>query len=171
MPCRPDWSFKTKREYHSCNPRERRKDARTRWKEGMGRRGEGVAAPARAASLEGAQEGDELILLRGAQTVEVVRHGLSFVAVTLNGVKESDSTAVVQQLRARTHPPKRRRAHFMGCFLAAGLHDAVPSADVMKQEVAVGMNDLVAEGIGHDEGARGDSRSRWRRCDRRDMTN
>jgi len=39
-----------------------------------------------------------LILLGGAQAVEVVRHGLSFIAVTLDAVKEGAGPAVVQQL-------------------------------------------------------------------------
>src|SRR6266849_3099760 len=100
----------------------------------MGRRSEDAASPARAAALQGTQEGDELILLGGAQAVEVVRHGLSFIAVTLDAVKEGAGPAVVQQLRARAHSPKRRRAHFVGGFLAAGLNDAVPGADIMHRK-------------------------------------
>src|SRR5690242_18033414 len=95
----------------------------------IGRRSKGVVSPARAAALEGTQEGDQLVLLRGTQAVEVIRHGLSFIAVTLNGVKEGDGAAVMQQLRARAYSPKRRRAHFLGGFLSAGLHDAVAGAD------------------------------------------
>ena len=86
-----------------------------------------------------------MILLRGAQTVEIVRHRLGFIAVTLDGVKERAGPAVVQQLRARAHSPKRRRAHFVGGFLAAVLHDAVTGADVMEQEVAEGVDDFVAQ--------------------------
>src|SRR5712692_5776830 len=108
----------------------------------MGQRGEENTPPARAAPLERAQEGDELVLLGSGEVVEVVGHGLCFVAVPLNGVKEGVGAGVVQQLGARAHSPKRRRAQFCGCFLTAGLHDAVTRADVMQQKVAVRMNDL-----------------------------
>ena len=91
----------------------------------LGRRSKGVVSAARAATLEGKQEGSELILLRGGQVVEIIAHGLSLVTVTLNGVEESDRTTVMQQLRTRADAPKRRRAHFLGGFLSTGLHDAV----------------------------------------------
>src|SRR5438105_1706490 len=124
-----------------------------------------------AAALKGTQEGDQLILLRGAQVVEVVEHRLSFVAVPLNGVVESDGAAVVEQLRARADSPKRRRTHFLGCFLAAGLHDPVTSTNVVQQEVAVGMNDLAAQRRWNGERACGNRGSRRRSGYRRDMAN
>jgi hypothetical protein len=40
--------------------------------------------------------------------------------MTLNGVKEGDGAAVVQQFRARANTPERRSAHFLSGFLAAG---------------------------------------------------
>jgi len=78
-----------------------------------------------------------LILLRGAQPVEIVGHRLGFVVMTLNGVKEGDGTAAVQQFRARANTPERRSAHFCGGFLAAGLSNSVAGTDVVQQEVAV----------------------------------
>jgi hypothetical protein len=60
---------------------------------------------------------------------------------------------------------------FLGGLLAAGLHDAVTGTDVVEPEVAVGMNDLVAQPSRHDEGAGGDSRSGWSGRNRGDMAN
>src|SRR5882724_9636429 len=135
----------------------------------MGRRNGETAAPARAAPLKGAQESNELVLLCGAEVVEIVGYRLRFVAVTLNGVVEGAGASIVQQLRARANAPKRRRAHFLSGFLAAGLHDAVTGANVMQQKVAVWMNDLVAQRIGHDESPRGYGRACRRRSDRGDV--
>src|SRR6267154_1169198 len=135
----------------------------------MGRRNNETAAPARAAPLEGTQESNQLVLLCGAEVVEIVRYRLSFATMALDGVVESGRAAVVQQLRARSNTPKRRRAHFLSGFLAAGLHDAVTSANVMQQKVAVWMNDLVAQRIGHDERPRGYGRAWRRRRDRGDV--
>ena len=134
--------------------------------DGMGRRGGEFATPARAALLEGTQEGDELVLLCCAEAVEIIGHGLRFAAVALDGVVESGSTPVVQQLRAGANAPKRRRAHFLSRFLASGLHDAVTGADVVEEEVAVRMDDLIAKRIGHDERSRGHCGARRRRGDR-----
>src|SRR6267154_460129 len=78
----------------------------------MGRRNNETAAPARAAPLEGTQESNQLVLLCGAEVVEIVRYRLSFATMALDGVVESGRAAVVQQLRARSNTPKRRRAHF-----------------------------------------------------------
>ena len=102
------------------------------FRSGIGRRSEEVTSPARAAALEGTQEGDELILLSGAQTIKVVEHRLCFIAVPLNGVEEGARAPVMQQLRARAHSPKWRRAHFLSGFLSAGLHDAVTCADIVQ---------------------------------------
>jgi len=46
----------------------------------------------------------------------------------------------------RAHAPQRNRAQLVGRARTAVLYDAVAGADVVEQEVAVGVNDLVAEG-------------------------
>ena len=107
-------------------------NARMRTKMGWASEARASHRRPRAAALEGTQEGDELILLCGAQVVEVVGYGLSFAVVTLNGVEEGARAAVMQQLRARAHSPKWRRAHFLSGFLSAGLHDAVTCADIVQ---------------------------------------
>ena len=149
----------------------KRKAARQVQRDGIGRRSKGVVSPAGAAALEGAQENDQLILLCGAQVVEIVRYRLRFVAVTLNGVEKGDGAAVMQQLRARADSPKRRRAHFLSGFLATRLHDVIASADVVQQEVAIRMDNLIAQRSGHGEGACSDRGSRWCCGYRRDMAN
>src|SRR6266850_209726 len=136
-------------------------------RESPARRGERLAGS--VARLERAQEGDQLVLLGGGKTVEIVGHGLCLAAVPLNGVKEGGAAAVVQQLRAGTHSPKWRRAHFVCGFLAAGLNNAVTGPDVVEQEIAVRMDDLVAQRTGHDERSRSHSRACWRGGDRRNV--
>src|SRR5216684_2466102 len=127
------------------------------------------ASPGSAARLERAQEGDELVLLGGAKAVEIVGHGLCLAKVPLNGVIEGGAAAVVQQLSPSTHSPKWRRAHFVCGFLAAGLNNAVTGPDVVQQEIAVRMDDLVAQRSGYDERSRSQSRACWRGGDRRNV--
>src|SRR5258708_34948457 len=99
----------------------------------MGRRGIQRASPARAAPLERAQEGDELGLLGSTEAVEVVGHGLCFVAGPLNGVKEGVGAAVVQQLRAGACSPRRRRSQFRGGLLPPRLYLAGTGWRLLRQ--------------------------------------
>lgn len=55
------------------------------------------------------------------------------------------------------------RAQLVGGVLRGSLRDAVTCLDVVQQEVAVRMNDLVSERLRHDERPAIDERARWHR--------
>src|SRR5262245_3621925 len=59
---------------------------------------------------------------------------------------------VVHEARARAHAPQRRGAELVPRALAAVLHDPVPRPHVVEQEVAEGVDGLVADGGGDGEG-------------------
>ena len=83
-------------------------------------------------------------MLGSAEAIEIVGHGLRLVAMLLNRVVERGGAPIVEQFRACSDILQRRRAQFVGGFLATGLHNAVTGAHVVKKEVAIWMNDLVA---------------------------
>src|SRR4029077_6926413 len=68
--------------------------------------------------------------------------------------------------RAHPQPPQRRRAQLVGGVLRPYLHDPVACFDVMKQTVAVGMDDLVSQRFVADDLATVDPGSRTRGPDR-----
>ncbi len=96
-----------------------------------------------------------------------------FAAVTQDGVKDRDGSAIVHETRMHANTPERSGADFVGrvvvfgdgeilpsdlvhlfaVMLGHGLNDAVAGANIVKQEVAVGMKLLSAEGGRDGEGA------------------
>lgn len=75
----------------------------------------------------------------------------AFIVVCANGIGERQGAAVMQKAAAQANAPERRRAQFLRGGRAAILDDAVSRAHVVEQEVAVGMNDFVAERVGNNE--------------------
>ena len=65
----------------------------------------------------------------------------------------------MHQAIASPHTPKRRGSHFVGGILGTVLHDSIARPDVVKQEIAEGMDGLVPEGIRNSEGASIEHRS------------
>jgi hypothetical protein len=59
----------------------------------------------------------------------------------------------VHVARVRAEAPEGDGAQFVGGVLRGILDDAVAGADVVEEEVAVGMNDFGAEGVGNGEGS------------------
>src|SRR5437016_621121 len=70
---------------------------------------------------------------------------------------------------AHAQAPKGRRAQLVRCVLRPRLYDSITCFDVMQQEVAVWMNDLVAQRLGYDERSAINDRSGTGRGDRRNM--
>src|SRR6266487_5533857 len=115
---------------------------------------------------KGAQEFEQGLLFGGFQLFEFLCDVFRFAAVTEDGVKERDGSAVVHETRMHAHTPERSGADFVGrvvefgngkvfpsdlvhlfaVMLGHGLNDAVAGANIVKQEVAVGMKLLSAEG-------------------------
>src|ERR1700730_13378062 len=71
---------------------------------------------------------------------------------------------------AHAQAPQRRRAQLVGCVLRTRLYDSISSLDVVQQEIAVWMNDLVAQRLGNDKRSAVDDRSGASRRDGRNMT-
>ena len=95
--------------------------------------------------LQRIQERNELILLRGRQVAIIVDHVHSFIAVTQDRVVAGKLLAIVHQAIMGTYSPQRRSAHHVGCALSAVLHNAIAGSDIVQQEIAVWMDDLVAQ--------------------------
>src|SRR6266478_6754542 len=115
---------------------------------------------------EGAQEFEQGLLFGGFQLFEFLCDVLGFAAVTQDGVMERDGSAVVHETRMHAHTPERSGTDFVGrvvefgngevfqrdlvhlfaVMLGHGLNDAVAGANIVKQEVAVGMKLLSTEG-------------------------
>ena len=93
---------------------------------------------------------------------------LSFVAK--DGLFARGGGAVVHQAVASPQAPERRGAHFVYGIGRAVLHDAVAGTDVMKQKIAVGVNDLASQGVWDGEGPAVDHRAGGRGSDGGDMT-
>ncbi len=94
---------------------------------------------------------------RGWRTTRGAR--AAFIVVCANGFGERQSAAVMQKAAAQTNAPERRRAQFLRSGRAAVLDDAISRAHVVEQEVAVRMDDFVAEGVGNDERTAVDDRA------------
>ena len=63
--------------------------------------------------------------------------------------------------RVRAQSPQRHSAQFVGGVLRGILDDAVAGFDVVKQEVAVRMDDFIAQGFRDGECSAVDDRSGW----------
>src|SRR6266568_5336508 len=122
---------------------------------------------------ERAQEFEQGLLFGGFQLLEFLCDVFRFAAVAEDGVEERYGSAVVHETRMHAHTPERSGADFVGrvvefgngkvfpsdlvhlfaVMLGHGLNDAVAGANIVKQEVAVGMKLLSAEGGRDGEGA------------------
>src|SRR6266702_3670306 len=122
---------------------------------------------------KGAQEFEQGLLFGGFQLFEFLCDVLGLAVVTEDSVKERDGSAVVHETRMHADTPERSGADFVGgvvkfgngevfpgdlvhlfaVMLGHGLNDAVAGANIVKQEVAVGMKLLSAEGGRDGEGA------------------
>src|SRR5947199_8966057 len=87
--------------------------------------------------------------------------------MTKNGFVTRIVLAVVHQLVASAHTPKRSRAHFVlhGLVKLTSigidyLSNTVARAHIMQQKITIRMNDLVAECIGDRERSAIDERTR-----------
>ena len=76
----------------------------------------------------------------------------------------------MHQAIASPHAPKRCGAHFVGSVLGTVLDDSIASPEVVQQEIAEGMNDLVPEGIRNSESASIEHRSCRGGCDGSNVT-
>lgn len=65
----------------------------------------------------------------------------------------------MQHAAVEAHSPERRRAQFLRGGRAAVLDDSISCADVVEEEVAIGVDDFIAEGVGNDERAAVDDRA------------
>ena len=66
-------------------------------------------------------------------------------AVPLNGIFQRQGPEIVHVPRVHAESPERHGAQFVRCILRRVLDDAVAGMYVMKQEIAVRMNNFVAQ--------------------------
>ena len=90
-------------------------------------------------------------------------------SVTFDGVFQGQRLEVVHVARMHAESPQRHGAQFIGGILRRILDDAVAGFDVMEQEVAVGVNDFIAQGFRHGECSAVDNRSCGRGDDGADV--
>ncbi len=90
--------------------------------------------------------------------------------MALDGLRQRQGKQVMHVARAGPQTPKCRGAQLVGGILRARLDDTVAGLDVMQQEVAVGVNDLVPQRPGDGESAAVDHRARRCRRNGRDVT-
>ena len=91
-----------------------------------------------------------MLVLRG-QVAEAVPFLFGFAVVAVDGAFEREGFEVVHVARMRAEAPERDGAQFVSGVLRGILDDAVAGADVVEEEVAVGMDDPVAERVRHGE--------------------
>src|SRR5206468_7300820 len=121
-------------------------------------------------ALQRFEERDDLVLLGRGQRVVVVSDEGRFAGVPLNRSVEGQRGAVVHVAIVRPHAPQRLGAQLVARRGSAVLDDAVAGADVVQQEVAVRVDDLVAERRGNRQRAPVDAGAHRRGRDRRDVT-
>src|SRR5258707_7546032 len=121
-----------------------------------------------SSQLQRIQEGDQLVSLLIGEKFESPSGIGPFSVVTLDRVGARRREAIMHQAIASPHTPERRGAHFVGGVLGTVLDDSIARAEVVQQEIAKGMNDLVSEGIRNSERAAIQHRSCW---DGRDGSN
>src|SRR5262245_60341555 len=71
--------------------------------------------------------------------------------MTQDCVVAGEGQSVMHQPRLETQSPEWRGAQLVRRCLSAVLHNSISRTHVMQQEVAVRMDDLVAQGGGHGE--------------------
>src|SRR5215470_4321729 len=107
--------------------------------------GRASAPPAAIRSyLQRVEERNQLVLLVCAQAPIVVDYEGRFASVPQDRLVASERFAVVHQSIARTNAPKRSCAHLVSGVRWSVLDDAISCADVMQQEIAIGMDHLVS---------------------------
>src|ERR1700682_1633569 len=108
--------------------------------------------------LQRIEEGEQLQLLNGAQVAEAPGHVPRLAEVACDRVLQRQRSEIVHIPRSRAQTPQCGRAQLVGGILRWSLHDAVTRLDVMQQEVAERMNDLVSQRLRHDKRATVDDR-------------
>jgi len=125
----------------------------------------------RPSRLERLQERYHLLLLDARETLEAMLDAYCLTGVSADSVFERKRCKVVHVARLHSKAPKRHSAKLVGGILRSRLNDSIACADVMKQEVAEGVDDSVPKGVGHLECSPVHGGSRRRRRDRLHVAN
>src|SRR5262245_27344921 len=123
----------------------------------------------RSSSSQRLQERQQLVFLRVGECVVFLRHLRGLPGMTLDGLLFGHRQAIVHQAVARSERPQRSRSHLICCgriFRQWQDRYAVAGSDIVQQEIAIRMNDLVTERLWNGELAAIDFRSCPRRGDR-----
>src|SRR5216684_3984244 len=156
-----------------------------------GGQGAWIGDEASSRRSERTQEFEEGLLFRGFQLSEFFGDVSGLAAVAEDGVEKSDGSAVVHETRMQADAPKRGGAdfvcgvvefgdgevspgdlvHVLAIVLGHGHDDAVAGADIVEQEVAVGMKLLFPERRWDGESAAVDSCAGRSGGERLDVTN
>ena len=94
--------------------------------------------PRQVTASQRSQEGNQLLLLRGAQVSKASSGVVCFTIVTLDCVVKRQRPQVVHEAGLHAQTPERRSPQFVRSVLRSDLDDSISSSDVMQQEVAEG---------------------------------
>ena len=101
----------------------------------------------RSKTLERRQERQNLPLVAGAQAIERLTRARALVVVATDRVLEAKAREIVHEAGAQPQTPERRGPDLVPRRRPSVLHDSVTGAEVVQQEVAERMDDLVPERI------------------------
>ena len=153
--------------------------------------GERIGNGAGSSCSQRAQVFEDRLLIRGFQLSEFLGYICGFATVAEDGVEKGDGGAIVHETRVQADTPKRCGAdficgvvvfgdgevspsdlvHLLSVVLRHGYDEAVAGANIVEEEVAVGMKLLVPERRRDGKGAAIDSCADRGGGQRLDMTN
>src|ERR1700730_8037533 len=119
--------------------------------------------------LQRIQERKKCLLLSRAQFPEALPLVFGFAAVTFDGAFQRQGSEIMHVPGVHAESPQRHGAQLISRVLRRILDDAVAGFDVVQQEVAVGMNDLMPQSLRNSERSAVDDRPRWGRNNGADM--
>src|SRR3984885_8694583 len=101
--------------------------------------------------LERLEEGEQLLLYSRTQVAEMSGYMLGLAEVAFDRILQCQRSEIVHVPWPHPQSPQCGRAQFVGGVRRGSLHNPVSGLDVVQQEVAVRMDDLVAARLGTDE--------------------
>src|SRR5271169_4260290 len=99
--------------------------------------------------LERLEEGEQLLLFSPTQVAEMSGHVLGLAEMAFDRVLQCQRSEIVHVTWPHAQSPQCGRAQFVGGVRRGSLHDPVAGLDVVQEEVAVRMDDPVAERLGY----------------------
>jgi hypothetical protein len=99
------------------------------------------------------QESDQLLSLGGRQIPKAAFDMSCLTSMTPDRGFEREGREIVHESSFHPEAPQRDGEKLVSRVLRTSLNDAVAGSHIVQQEIAEGMNDLIAEGVRHHESA------------------